>query len=318
MDTSEPVRGRFPQTLVYQAARLYYLEHATQAQIADQLGTSRPTVSRLLAEARASGVVRVQVRNPDEGEMSALEQRLVEQLGLLAAYIAPSVKNAPVGQLLAPGVASALQRTALAAGDALVVSSGATVHGVAQHPMPSLPGVVLCPTVGGVEEPHAHYQTNEITRNLAAKVHGAPALLYAPAMPSAALWTVLMEDPATQRVTRLWKSARAALLGIGAPPHGRSSLPSVISPNDPALLPAVGDICARPYDHTGAPVDFSGVERLVAMELDDLRRIPHTIGAAVGAEKVTSIMTAVRAGYVNTLVSDSTTAELLLEEAGKN
>jgi DNA-binding transcriptional regulator LsrR (DeoR family) len=318
MDTTEPARGRFPQTLVYQAARLYYLEHATQAQIANQLGTSRPTVSRLLAEARASGVVRVHVRNPDAGEMSALEQTLVEQLGLLAAYVAPSIKNAPAGQLLGPGVANALQRSDLGPGDALVVSSGATVHGVAQQRMPSLPGVVLCPTAGGVEEPHAHYQTNEITRNLAAKVHGTPVLLYAPAMPSPALWRVLMDDPVTQRVTRLWKSAHAALLGIGAPPHGRSSLPSVISPNDPALLPAVGDICARPYDNTGAPVVFSGVERLVAMELDDLRRIPHTIGAAVGAEKVTSIMTAVRAGYVNTLVTDSATAELLVDQGSQS
>ena len=75
---------------------------------------------------------------------------------------------------------------------------------------------------------------------------------------------------------------------------------------------AVGDICVRPYDNDGAPIDFPGMDRLVAMTLEDLRRIPHTIGAAVGTEKLKSIEVAVRAGYVNTLATDATTADQLL------
>jgi DNA-binding transcriptional regulator LsrR (DeoR family) len=39
---------------MYSAARLYYLEDATQADVAQRLGTSRATVSRLLSEARRS------------------------------------------------------------------------------------------------------------------------------------------------------------------------------------------------------------------------------------------------------------------------
>ena len=39
--------GRFSVELMRAAAVLYYLEDATQARIAAQLGTSRPTVSRL-------------------------------------------------------------------------------------------------------------------------------------------------------------------------------------------------------------------------------------------------------------------------------
>lgn len=306
--------GRFSPSLVYEAARLYYLEDATQAEIAGQLGTSRPTVSRLLAEARSSGVVQVTLRNPNEGMTTDMESRLVAELGLRAAYVVPSSSDIPLGSLLAPAVAATLTNAKLQPGDALLVSSGATIHAVAQEQLPTLRNVVLCPTVGGVEEPDPHYQTNEITRNLAVRTNGVPLLLYAPAMPTAALRAVLMDDPQIVRVTRYWTTARAALLGIGAPPHERSSLPSVISLGGQALHAAVGDICARPYDQNGTPISFPGVERLVAMGLEDLRRIPHSIGAAIGGQKVPSIVAAVRAGYVNTLVTDTDTAELLLKE----
>ena len=109
MTTDEAgARRRFPPSLVYQAARLYYLQQATQAEIAEQLGTSRPTVSRLLAEARDTGVVQVQVRDPEQTAMVDLELALVDALGLQRAYVTPASKGMPLGSLLGPGVAEAL------------------------------------------------------------------------------------------------------------------------------------------------------------------------------------------------------------------
>ena len=116
------------------------------------------------------------------------------------------------------------------------MSSGSSTYAVAQQPLPALPGVLLAPTVGGVDEPDARYQTNEITRSMAVKAHGIPVLLYAPAMPGPALYDVLLQDSSMQRVTSLWHTARAALVGIGARPRTRSSLPSFL-PKDSATLP---------------------------------------------------------------------------------
>lgn len=305
-------RQRFPSRLVYEAARLYYLEDATQAEIARRIGTSRPTVSRLLAAARDSGIVEVRVRDPEQGAAADLERQLVATLGLTSAYVTPSARGVEPGVLLAPRVVEALATAQLRAGDVLIVSSGATIYTVAQQSLPAMPGVVLCPTVGGVEEPEPQYQTNEITRALAFKVQGNPVMLYAPAMPTPSLHRVLVKDPQVQRVHNLWDRAAAALLGIGAPPHRRWSLPSVISAHEEAMQAAVGDICARPYDRDGQPIDFPGSERLIAITLDGLRRIPHTIGVGVGLDKVESIRVAVRAGYVKVLVTDTATAELLL------
>lgn len=303
---------RFALPLLYEAARLYYMEDSNQAEIATRLGTSRTTVSRLLAQARATGIVQITLRNPTAGATTEIEGQLVSALGLKNAYVVTSAADFGLGSLLAPGVGLALTHAGLSPGDAVLVSSGATIKAISQERLPSLQGVVLCPTVGGVEEPEAHYQTNEITRALAVGVNGIPVALHAPAMPGAALYSVLMEDPQISRVRNYWRTAKAALLGIGAPPSKRSWLPGVIALSRSTLPTAVGDICARPFDIEGAPVDFPGIDRLVAMTLDDLRRVPHSIGAAVGADKVVSILAAIKAGYVNTLVTDTRTGELLL------
>ena len=316
-DTEVGSASRFPTDLLYRAARLYYLEDATQAEVAAALGTSRPTVSRLLAEARATGIVHIEVREPRAADTTGLALALAQALGLHRTWITPSTASLPVGPLLAPGVAQALREADLGPGDAVLVSSGATVHAVAQRELTPLPGVVVAPIVGGRDEPEEYYQTNEITRQVALRVHGTPVFLYAPAMPGPALHEMLMKDETIQRVTGLWATARAAVLGIGAPPMTRTSLPSVLPRDAMVVSEAVGDIGSRPFDATGRPISFPGSERLVAMELEALTRIPHTIGVAVGAEKVNAILAAARAGYVNELVTDAHTARLLVERVGR-
>jgi DNA-binding transcriptional regulator LsrR (DeoR family) len=308
------VATRFAPELLYRAAQLYYLEDANQADIAQQLNTSRTTVSRLLAEARAAGIVRIEVVDPASLRSGQLAADLRRALGLRAAYVTPSDTGRQVGPVLARAVSEALAATDLKAGEALLVSSGATLYAVAQQPLPSLPGVLVAPTVGGVDEPGEPYQTNEIARAIAVKVHGSPVLLYAPLAPSEGLYRMLLEESSTRRVTSLWTDASVALLGIGAPPRTRELRPSVLARDDALLTAAVGDICARPFDGDGHPLPFPGSDRLMAMGLEDLTRVPWSIGVAVGLDKVPAILAAVKAGWVNTIVTDAPTARALLAQ----
>ena len=50
--------------LALRAATLYYLDGLTQAEIASRLGVSRPTAGRLIARAKANGLVRIEVVVP--------------------------------------------------------------------------------------------------------------------------------------------------------------------------------------------------------------------------------------------------------------
>ena len=298
---------------MHAAATMYYLHDATQAEVAERLGTSRATVSRLLAEARRQGVVRIEVPPLVDQHDDALAEQVAVALGLRRVELAGPISGQLLGPTLAAPLGVVLRESRLQAGDVVLVASGRTIYETAQAQLPALPGVVIVPTVGGQDEPEAWYQINEITRQIAAKVGGRPSFLYAPALPSPELHTTLLDDASTSQVMSLWNQARVAILGIGAPPLQRQSISRFIPVDALALRRAVGDVCLRFFDHDGLPVEFPGSERLIATPFEVLRQIPVTIGLAVGTDKVAGIIAAARAGYINTLVTDVVTAAAIVD-----
>jgi DNA-binding transcriptional regulator LsrR (DeoR family) len=313
--------GHFPPSLLYAAAKLYYTEDATQAEVASQLGTSRATVSRLLAEAKRQGIVRIEVVPPAAAASPDIADRLTRALGLTTVFLSLPLPNPGPGRsvvdvmggALAPAVGRALAAANLLAGDVLLVSSGRTVYEVAQFDLTDLTGVLVAPTVGGNDQPEEWYQTNEITRLVANRVGGRANYLFAPALPGPDLYPSLLNDPSIQRVLHLWPQARCALMGVGAPPLMRSDIPQFVPTGSSSLRAAVGDVCSRFYDRDGIPIEFDGSDRLIALELEALRHIPVTIGLAVGKDKVDSIIAGARGGYFNQLVTDPATATAILD-----
>lgn len=310
--------GRFSSASLYSAAMMYYRQGANQAEIARRLKTSRASVSRLLTEARRSGIVQIEVHEPRDTDRGELEKRLANHLAIDKVYLSTPLRGdedqAVIGVTLAPAAARALREVGLLAGDVLLVSSGRTVYEIAQQSLPQFPGVVVAPTVGGQESPDPWFQTNETTRALAAKIGGHPRFLYAPALPGPDLETMLRAEPVIRRVLALWEKAECALVGVGAPPLKRESVPEFVPMDAPSLKDAVGDMCTRFFDREGSPVAYPGSDRLIALELEALARIPVTIAVAVGRDKSEGIRAAARAGYFNRLVTDANTAETILAD----
>ena len=321
--SSDAETTHFAPAVLYSAAKLYYAEGATQADVAAQLGTSRATVSRLLAEAKRQGIVRIEVVPPAEAASEELADRLARALGLTTTHLSlPLPYPGPrrtiadvMGRALAPAVGRALAGAGLLSGDVLLVSSGRTIYEVAQCELTPLPGVLVAPTLGGNDQPDEWYQTNEITRLIANRVGGRAMYLFAPALPGADLYPSLFKDPTIQRVVHLWPQARCAIMGVGAPPLMRSDIPRFVPTASSTLRSAIGDVCSRFYDRSGDAVEFEGSDRLIAVGLDVLRQIPVTIAVAVGAEKVDSIIAGARGGYFNQLVTDPDTAAAILEKS---
>ncbi len=306
---------RFAPALMHAAATLYYLKDETQADVARALGVSRATVSRLLAEARRLGIVRIEVIDQVEAPPVSLAADLADALGLASVRLAPPGHEAVLRTALATQVGLALSATGLERDDVLLVSSGRTVWQVGLEVLPQFPGTIVTPMVGGQHEPEAWYQTNEITRMIAAKIGGHPTFLYAPAQPGPEVYGLLLEDPETRRVLDLWSRAKCALVGVGAPPHTRASMPNFVPRGADWLRAAAGDICTRFFDEEGRQLTHPGSERLVATTYETLRQIPHTIAVAVGESKIPSLLAASRASWFNTLVTDTPTATALLARA---
>lgn len=304
--------GRFSDGLLHAAAVMYYVEDATQAQVADQLETSRTTVSRLLSEARRRGIVRIEVLEPTRPDAEGLAHECADELGLTSVHLTDAAAATSPQRALGAPLSAALRASALVAGDVVLVSSGRMLYAAAQSDLDVRVGVTVAPTVGGIDDPAASYQTNEITRSFAARVGGRPVFLHAPALPGPAAHATLLEDPAIGQVLALWERARCAVVGIGAPPSSHRALPAFVPEVAGQLPGAVGDVCSRFYDGDGAEVVFPGSERLLALSLERLRQVESSIAVAAGHEKVTGMLVAARAGFFDRLVTDAATATLLV------
>ena len=76
--------------LLGRVARMYYELGMTHQEIATALGLSRIRVTRLLAEARAQGIVEITVHS-DEPLFADEQRALTDRFGLAQAWLSPSL-----------------------------------------------------------------------------------------------------------------------------------------------------------------------------------------------------------------------------------
>ena len=76
---------------------------------------------------------------------------------------------------------------------------------------------------------------------------------------------------------------------------------------------AVGDIALRYFDAEGRGVESEINDRIIGITLEQLKRGPKVVAVSGGPHKVPAIGAALRGGLIDVLVTDSVTAEKLLE-----
>lgn len=319
MANNKPLSDIYDPEHLYAAARLYYEEGQGQSEIANQLKVSRPTVSRMLSQAREGGIVQIKVVHPSSGTMRETAQRLAQALGLDSTYIAPGIQSpnalGAFGAGMGPVTRQAIKDMNLEVGDGMVIASGLALYNVSRMELPTLRGVVIAPAVGGLAEPEPWHQTSEIARTLAQNTGSTYVPLFAGVIPSAPLYQAMQEDTAYQQIQHLWATAKGALIGIGSKTSGRTSLASAIPKQ--ALQDSEGDICLHFFNNAGKELSFPGSERTVRIPLENLRTIPHVAAIAVGDEKIEPIITATKLGVLNSLITDERTANQILRTLNK-
>ncbi len=215
---------RDPSTLLA-AARLYYRENRSQAEIASELGTSRSNVSRMLTEAQRQGIVTITINDPS-GRMTSLEQDLRTRFGLAEVRVAQrgpasSVKvedqvGIQAAQLLTDLVADSMT-VALSWGHALQAMVYAVEAEREYH-------LKLTQLVGGLSSISNEISGAELVRELAGRLGADYVSLHAPAtLASPAARAALVSEKSIGEALELAGSADLAFVGIGTPSHGSSA-----------------------------------------------------------------------------------------------
>ena len=74
----------------------------------------------------------------------------------------------------------------------------------------------------------------------------------------------------------------------------------------------VGNICGNFYDETGAIIETLADKRRISISLQDLKKIPLVIGVAGGKNKFLPILGALKGRFIQALITDDLTAQLLI------
>lgn len=308
------------QGLMVRVAELYYLRDLTQQEIANRLGCSRPTVSRLLRRSRVTGLVRIDVISPD-GPSIQLARELERAFHLREALVVPTSGESAIAtqQAIARAAAGYLERL-LKGGERIGISWGTTLAAVVDQVNRRRLDTMVVPLVGGLGQVTPDIHANELARRLAVAYDGRVQLLHAPAVvANQSVRDALLSDRRIRKVLDLARTVEVALVGIGALVRSSTLIQSgYFTANDLAMLRrrgAVGDICTRAFTAEGAPADRRLETRIIAVDLASLRRVPVVIGVAGGGEKAAAILGAMRGGLVKVLVTDEAAARTILDMA---
>lgn len=307
--------ARSTDTLV-EVARRYYLENQSQQEIAREIGSTRSNVSRMLSAARECGIVRIDIRRPT-GRDEEAEGLLRSRLGLRRAVVAAPEESGLAG---VTRLAAEWLTDQLADGMRLGVSWGRTLRAVVRSLRPDRRIDIEAVQLGGSLEMLPQYSGHEIVKGLAERFEGSYAYLHAPAIvDSSDAVRALRRTRAIGSQLMRAADSDIALLGIGGFGAGFAAQLLESGHLDAEGRRAferagvVGDVLARFYDTDGEQQETPLRDRVLALELDELRAIPTRVGVAEGHEKVAGVLGAARGGIIDTLVTDSATACAVLE-----
>ena len=317
--------------LLERVARRYFVHGMLQNDIAAAEHLSRPSVSRLLAEARARGVVQFKI-GPPVDRVRELEEELRRRTGLRRCVVATNKPRALYGNTSRLGyVAARYLEAQLAPAHILGVASSRSLSSVAdsmaagRRPDLAVVDLLGClpggrsadggrPGEGKTAEGSGPNTAQVIAVRLDAVFRPLPAAFVYRSGPAR---DAALASEQVRGSLELGRRCDVALVGVGS--MQRFDGTGVYSPvparelDELAGRGAAGHLCGHFLRADGSLVEAEDGPFLLGIGADELRQIPQRIAVAAGRHKVAPIAAAISGGMISELVTDhATAAELVL------
>lgn len=309
------------QRLMIKVARLYHSHGMRQTEIAQRLRISQSRVSRLLTQAEEAAIVRTVVAVPQRIHAD-LEERVESRYGVSEVHVIDAVSDneGELARDLAHTMASLLHDNSFEAGTIGFTSWSKTLRLMvdALQPMRTRTERVV-EMLGDLGPPDVQHDAARSTQRLATMAGGQPVFLRTPGVvPSPNIKDDLLDrDLYAREALGMLDSIDLALVGIGA-----CELDPVLRSGDNFFTHqqfeqmrergAVGEVCLHFLDGDGVPIETGLNDMVVGVTLDQLRAARRRWAVAGGPRKHQAIRAALAGGWVDTLVTDTGTAEFLL------
>ncbi|WP_189343759.1 MULTISPECIES: sugar-binding transcriptional regulator [unclassified Mesorhizobium] len=311
--------------MMVRAAWLYYVAEKTQNEIASVLGVSRVKVARLIADARTSGIVTIDIDHRLSA-LSELEERIRIKFDLKFCFITPpsdDEENAATGEAVARRgvgmVAAKILRSMLVQDQAketvIGLAWGRTISAMADAFLPiHKPDVQFVSLLGSLTR-SASANPFDVVQKIASKTGGQAKYLPVPFIAdSEEDREVFIQQRVVQDIIRTAMRAQACFISVGE--CGSSSFLSrygYLSMDDLKVLQelgAVGDTLGLFFDKNGNYIDSQICRRTLAINLSALSQ-SDIILLSAGTNKVKATHAILKAAFITGLVIDAYSASQL-------
>jgi deoxyribonucleoside regulator len=304
--------------LILKVLHLYYEHDFTQAAVAGRMGFSRPKVSKLIAEGKDRGLVKIEIAEP-AGDFVPLEIALEDRYGLEEALVVATSEDRGSTELSAGRAGGALLARVCDPETVLGLSWGISLRALADAtPRQAFACKKVVPLVGGMGKARTRLNSNQVCTDLAQKLGVESLHLAAPAIArSAGSRLELAALPGIEDTLTEGAACDVAVVGIGGILPSSTMVQAGYFTLEEFLglkvRGIVGDVCCHFLDAEGTPRYPELSERIIGVTPEQLRSIRRTIGIATGAEKAPGVAAVLRGSFVKALVCDQELARSLLE-----
>lgn len=309
--------NKYSDEQVHLAARLYYVDGLGQAEVARLVKVSQATVSRLLAQAKERGIVRITVADY-EPRHASLERALKERYRLRHAVVIKTLSGLSPDETrkIVARFAAPILEPLVPQGAVIALGGGYSLHELVKVLPPAKKDVTVVQAMGGVDSTPTQYDAHKLSQILAEKWEGKFLMFNAPALlPDKRTRDAFVALEQIRTVYEKLSVADVALVGVGTLRQSIFVERNIFGDKGFAELRksgAVGEICGRYFTAEGRECETRFRDRLIGMELGMLKAIPEVIGVVVGEDRAEAVAAAIHGGLVKSLVVDESGAKALL------
>ncbi len=307
---------------MYQAASRYYIQGETMESIARQLRLSRSSVSRLLKDARESGLVRISIAD-HQGSASPMAATLAQIFGVRVHMVSVRENANEANRFDQVSRLAGRLLTEMVEDHQLIgVAWGVTVSHIVKHlgRRPLADATVIQINGGANQRSSGIPYIGEILQSFGDAFDARVVLFPVPAFfDYAATKEAMWRERSVQNVLRMHAKLDLAVFGVGClqgrvPSHVYSA--GYMDEADMAQLAAdgvVGDVCTVLLREDGTYADIGHNSRATGLSPAELQRVPRRLCVVADPSRAPAVVGALRAGTATDLVLDEGTARAVLD-----
>jgi len=312
---------RKKREMAERASILYYEKNHMQSEVAREMGISRSLVSQLLSFARNNGIVEITI-NIDEFNLRMLRREIelrmkfpqVTQFYIMSSNSEEDTRR-NLGDFAAPYLSEMINESKVI-GVNLGASVEKAINSLSKHSFPDSQDKHVVQIMGGFSTDIERAHPIDLVKKLSSILHCGYSYLNCPAIVAQKeLRSALLKEASINSVIEMWDKIDLAIMGIGVV-NADSRLNLLFNEEMKKIIEnhqICADVNINFFNQQGEYLDILA-DNKISIAYQGLKKIKRKVAICHGRHKTKVILSALRAGIIDVLITDSMTIDAVEKE----